>query len=350
MEKKIWKKKKKHRRPLSISFLLLWTKKKEEKNDHELESCDIEESSCCKSRIFRQHSIFVSWGSPTFRTHEIFVQPLTAADSLTCFEFLVCILFSYGSRRVQTIRKYNAYEIFWISIYSTWFPAETASAGNVWLSWLQASLHRREISLWILQYHMILLPWTKKKEPSPRFAARRTLFDLEISWSMTHDQRRAKSSATVRDFCPALIVRHRAWHHMMEQRSSRHESRGWFFLFAQRSLDKRRSSFPAKSARLVELTTVVLCVCVCDSSLRIFRMVLSLSLSLFFFFFFFFFFLVHGSVCQITHDPCFTLTFRCWLSSSFCDVNTNFQIPHAVVEITTLVTTGLRCLTTLSHY
>ena len=65
-------------------------------------------------------------------------------------------------------------------------------------------------------------PGQKKKEPSPRFAARRTLFDLEISCSMTHDQRRAKSSATVRDFCPALIVRHRAWYHTMEQRSSCH--------------------------------------------------------------------------------------------------------------------------------
>ena len=53
----------------------------------------------------------------------------------------------------------------------------------------------------------------KKKEPSPRFAARRTMFDLVTSCSMTHDQRRAKSSATVRNFRPALIVRHRAESH-----------------------------------------------------------------------------------------------------------------------------------------
>ena len=46
-----------------------------------------------KSRIFRMHSIFVSWGSPTFRTHENFVHPLTAANSLTCFRFFVCILY-----------------------------------------------------------------------------------------------------------------------------------------------------------------------------------------------------------------------------------------------------------------
>ena len=50
---------------------------------------------------------------------------------------------------------------------------------------------------------------------------------------MTHDQRRAKPSATVRDFCPPLIVRHRAWYHTMEQRSSRRESQGWFFFLAR---------------------------------------------------------------------------------------------------------------------
>ena len=56
-------------------------------------------------------------GPITFRTHEIFVQSLNAADSMTWFEFLVCIIFSYGSRRVRNRRKENPYEIFWI--YST---------------------------------------------------------------------------------------------------------------------------------------------------------------------------------------------------------------------------------------
>ena len=46
---------------------------------------------------------FVCYGPPNFRTHEIFVHLRTAADSLTCFEVLVCILFSYGSRRVRNI-------------------------------------------------------------------------------------------------------------------------------------------------------------------------------------------------------------------------------------------------------
>ena len=43
------------------------------------------------------------------------------------------------------------------------------------------------------------------------FAARRTLFDLEISCSITHGQRRAKSSAAVCDFCPACADRASSW-------------------------------------------------------------------------------------------------------------------------------------------
>ena len=38
---------------------------------------------------------------------------------------------------------------------------------------------------------------------------------------------------SVRDFCPALIVRHRARYQMMEQRSSHRKSREWFFFFVQ---------------------------------------------------------------------------------------------------------------------
>ena len=49
--------------------------------------------------------IFVCWGLLTFRTHEIFVQTLTAVDSLTCFDFFVRIKLPYGSRWVQNIRK-----------------------------------------------------------------------------------------------------------------------------------------------------------------------------------------------------------------------------------------------------
>ena len=54
---------------------------------------------------------FVHYRPPTFCTHEVFVRPLTAAESLTCSEVLVCIIFSYRSRRVRNKRKLNAHEI-----------------------------------------------------------------------------------------------------------------------------------------------------------------------------------------------------------------------------------------------
>ena len=53
----------------------------------------------------------------------------------------------------------------------------------------------------------------KKKEPSSRFAARRTLFHVWYharSGAISVGQVR---SATVRDFCPALIKPDRAWYH-----------------------------------------------------------------------------------------------------------------------------------------
>ena len=73
----------------------------------------------------------------------------------------------------------------------------------------------------------------QKKEPSTRFAARRTLFHRVISCSMTHDQRRAKVADSRRWLCPALIVRHRARYQKIEQHSSHRESGGWFFFFCQ---------------------------------------------------------------------------------------------------------------------
>ena len=57
-----------------------------------------------------------------------------------------------------------------------------------------------------------ILPWPKK-EPSSRFAARRTLFHVWYharSGAISAGQVR---SATVRDFCPALIAPDRAWYH-----------------------------------------------------------------------------------------------------------------------------------------
>ena len=58
-----------------------------------------------------------------------------------------------------------------------------------------------------------LLPWTKKKEPSSRFAARRTLFQVWYharSGAISAGQK----SLTVADrVCPALIAPDQAWYH-----------------------------------------------------------------------------------------------------------------------------------------
>ena len=53
----------------------------------------------------------------------------------------------------------------------------------------------------------------KKKEPSPRFAARRTLFDLAIILDHERSAQGKVRSATICNFCPALIALDRAWYH-----------------------------------------------------------------------------------------------------------------------------------------
>ena len=50
--------------------------------------------------VFKTLNFRMSGSSDLSYMREIFVQPLTAADSLTCSELFVCILFSYGSRRL----------------------------------------------------------------------------------------------------------------------------------------------------------------------------------------------------------------------------------------------------------
>ena len=74
----------------------------------------------------------------------------------------------------------------------------------------------------------VLLPWIKK-EPCPRFAARRTLFDLVKMLDHKRSAQGKVRSATIRNFCPALdrsiMISH------VEQRSSHRESRGWFLFF-----------------------------------------------------------------------------------------------------------------------
>ena len=53
-------------------------------------------------------------------------------------------------------------------------------------------------------------PGQKKKEPSARFAVRRTLFDLVIVLDNERSVQGKVMRDSLRDFCPALIVRHRA--------------------------------------------------------------------------------------------------------------------------------------------
>ena len=56
----------------------------------------------CKSRLVRTHKIFVRSGPPTFRTHGIFVQLLTAADSLTSFEIYFSMHFIFVRKPLRT--------------------------------------------------------------------------------------------------------------------------------------------------------------------------------------------------------------------------------------------------------
>ena len=55
----------------------------------------------------------------------------------------------------------------------------------------------------------------------------RTLFDFVIPILDQERSAQGKASASIRNFCPALIARDRAWYHMMEQCTSHLESRGW---------------------------------------------------------------------------------------------------------------------------
>ena len=73
----------------------------------------------------------------------------------------------------------------------------------------------------------------QKKEPSLRFAARRTLFHV---WYHARSQAISAGQGPIRD-CPRLLpCADRAWSSMIshvEQRSSRRESRRWFFFLAR---------------------------------------------------------------------------------------------------------------------
>ena len=115
----------------------------------------------------------------------------------------------------------------------------------------------------------------QKKEPSPRFAARRTLFDLDI---MLDDARSAQGKV-IRD-CPQLSpCADRAWYHTMEQRSSHRESRRWFFFVVQGSIrpfNQSKNCMNHKSPMAVTLQRLrnlfgfyqMFWMCVCTTKMR----------------------------------------------------------------------------------
>ena len=82
----------------------------------------------------------------------------------------------------------------------------------------------------------IILPWTKKKRTIIEIRGEKNAVPRVISCSIRRDQRRA---SPIRD-CPRLLpCADGAWSSMishLEQRSSRRESRGWFFFFVQGSM------------------------------------------------------------------------------------------------------------------
>ena len=65
---------------------------------------------------------FCTWGPPTFRTHEIFVQPSTAADSLTGFELLyafnLATMFEMYENKLHT--KYSRFTVLWELLKRSW--------------------------------------------------------------------------------------------------------------------------------------------------------------------------------------------------------------------------------------
>ena len=85
-------------------------------------------------------------------------------------------------------------------------------------------------------YYYVILPWTKKRTII-EICGEKNAVPRVISCSIRRDQRRA---SPIRD-CPRLLpCADRAWLSMIshvEQRSSRRESRGWFF-FLSRVVDQ----------------------------------------------------------------------------------------------------------------
>ena len=86
--------------------------------------------------------------------------------------------------------------------------------------------HLQKISVLHIKHTTTL---DKKKEPS-RDSRREEC--CSIMWYHARDAQSAQGKSRGWT-CPALIVRHRAGYHKIEQCSSRRESRGWFFFLSR---------------------------------------------------------------------------------------------------------------------
>ena len=89
------------------------------------------------------HEIFVCWWPPTFRTYEIFIHPLTSADSLTCFELLVHFYFVRKQPSTkQTIIKciWKILDLQWMGNY-TKFYTKGRKERDLWPSSSTYCLH-----------------------------------------------------------------------------------------------------------------------------------------------------------------------------------------------------------------
>ena len=124
----------------------------------------------------------------------------------------------------------------------------------------QVSISHGSVCVWWGQGldHTTILDKKKQKKNHPRDSRREECCSIlwyHARWR-TINAGQSLPSATVRDFCPVLIVRHRAWYRTMEQCSSRRESRGWFFFFFLQGSTSNKYMYLRKSAKYIS----VLCV------------------------------------------------------------------------------------------
>ena len=118
-----------------------------------------------KSRIFGPHLTFVCRGSTAFRTHEINVQPLTAAAFLTCFEHSYA--FYFGTEAAV----YEIYENKMDTKYSG-FTVRVWKRGELmrWsLRWSLLDLRSKVLSNWLHSLSLEKVCWRHPWRYSNRY-------------------------------------------------------------------------------------------------------------------------------------------------------------------------------------